>query len=120
VPISPCVDLWTALRVTTGQHFQITPGSDLTAGIRETGTPDRKARAAVRYREDTPWELARARVAVAAWRDRNPAGTGEDLIADIGPQFHRDYGVVLRAVLFAIDRYWARQVTGIPAEERRR
>ena len=68
----------------------------------------------MRYREDTPGELARARAAVAAWRDRNPAGTGEELIATIGRQFHRDYGVVLRAVLFAVDRYRARQVTGIP------
>jgi hypothetical protein len=49
----------------------------------------------VRYREDTPEELARARAAVAAWRDRNPTGTGEDLISAIGHQFHRDYGVVL-------------------------
>ena len=78
---------------------------------------DRKARDAVRYREDTPGELARARAAVAAWRDQNPAGTGEDLLAAIGHQFHRDYGVVLRAVLFAVDRHRARQVTGIRAEE---
>jgi hypothetical protein len=78
----------------------------------------KEARNAVRYRDDTPGELARARVAVAAWRDRNPAGTGEDLLAAIGHQFHRDYGVVLRAVLFAVDRHQARQVTGIRAEER--
>lgn len=80
---------------------------------------DREARDAVRYREDTPGELDRARAAVAAWRDRNPDGTGEDLLAAIGHQFHRDYGVVLRAVLFAVDRHRARQVTGIRAEERR-
>jgi hypothetical protein len=49
---------------------------------------------------------------------RNPAGTGEDLTAAIGHQFHQDYGVVLRAVLFAVDQHRARQVTGIPAEER--
>ena len=73
----------------------------------------------MRYREDTAGELARAREAVAAWRGRNPAGTGEELIAAIGDQFHRDYGVVLRAVLFAVDRHRARQVTGIPAEEQR-
>ena len=73
----------------------------------------------MRYREDTPGELARARAAVAAWRDRNPTGTGEEMLAAIGRQFHRDYGVVLRAVLFAVDRRLARQVTGIPAEERR-
>ena len=118
MPIPPGVDLWTALRVTTGQHFQATPGKGLTAGIRQTRTRDREAQAVVRYREDTPGELARARAAVAAWRDRNPAGTGEDLLSAIGHQFHRDYGVVLRAVLFAVDRHRARQVTGIPGMER--
>jgi hypothetical protein len=112
------VDLWTVLRVTTAQHFQATPGKGLTAGIRQTRTPDRKAQAVVRYREDTPGELARARAAVAAWRDRNPAGTSEDLLGAIGHQFHRDHGVVLRAVLFAVDRHRAHQVTGIPGMER--
>lgn len=73
----------------------------------------------MRYREDTPGDLARARAAVAARRDRNPAGTGEELLAAIGHQFHRDCAVVLRAVLFAVDRHRARQITGIPAEERR-
>jgi len=113
------MDLWTVLRVTTGQQFQATPGKGLTAGIRQTRTSDRKAQATVRYRENRAEDLARARAAVAAWRDRNLAGSGEELIADIGHQFHRDYGVVLRAVLFAVDRHRARQVTGIPAEERR-
>lgn len=80
---------------------------------------DREARDAVRYREETPGELTRARAAVAAWRDRNPARTGEDLLTEIGHRFHRGYGVVLRAVLFAVDRYQTRQVTGIRAEERR-
>ncbi|MGD0607142.1 MAG: hypothetical protein ABSA53_26610 [Streptosporangiaceae bacterium] len=72
----------------------------------------------MRYREDTPELLARARAAVAAWRDQNPAGTGEEFVAAIGHQFHPNYGVVLRALLFAVDRHRARQVTGIPAEER--
>ena len=80
----------------------------------------KEARDAVRYREDNPGELARARAAVAVWRSRNPAGTGEDLLAEIGHQFHQDYGVMLRAVLFAVDRHQARQVTGIHAEERQR
>jgi len=71
--------------------------------------------ATVRYRENTVGELARARAAVAAWRDRNSGGTAEDLIAAIGGQFNRDYG----AVLFAVDRHRAHQVSGIPATERR-
>ena len=73
----------------------------------------------MRYREDTPGDLARARAAATAWRERNPAGTGEELLAAIGRQFHRDYGVVRRAALFAVDRHRARQATGIAAEERR-
>jgi hypothetical protein len=72
----------------------------------------------VRYREDTSGELVRARAAVAAWRDPNRGGTGEDLITTIGRQFHQDYGVALRAVLFAVDRHRARQVTGISGMER--
>jgi hypothetical protein len=37
----------------------------------------------------------------------------DELVAAVGHQFHRDYGVVLRAVLFAVDRQRAREVTGI-------
>ncbi len=57
-------------------------------------------------------ELDRARAAVMAWRDQHPAGTGEDLIAAVGRQFHRDYGAVLRALLVAVDRHRAREITG--------
>jgi hypothetical protein len=66
----------------------------------------------VRFREDSPADLDRARAAVTAWRDQNPTGTCEELIAAVGRQFHRDYGVVLRAVLFAVDRHRAREITG--------
>ena len=55
----------------------------------------------------------RVRTAVASWRDQNPAGNAEELIAAIGRRFHRDYDVVLRAVLFAVERHRARQVTGV-------
>jgi hypothetical protein len=67
----------------------------------------------VRFREDNSADLARARSAVTAWRDQNPAGMGDELVAAVGRQFHRDYSVVLRAVLFAVDRHRAREVTGI-------
>jgi hypothetical protein len=66
----------------------------------------------VRFREDHSRELASARAAVAAWREQNPGGTTEDLVAAIGHQFHPDYGVVLRALLFAADRHQARVITG--------
>ncbi|MGO9187449.1 MAG: hypothetical protein ACLP8X_03160 [Streptosporangiaceae bacterium] len=66
----------------------------------------------MRFREDNPQEMARARAAVAAWRGQHPGGTSEELVAAIGHQFHPDYGVVLRALLFAADRHQAHQVTG--------
>jgi hypothetical protein len=67
----------------------------------------------MRFRDGNPTELTRARAAVAGWRDQNPAGDAEELIAAIGHQFHRDYEVVLRAVLFAVDLHRGRQVIGI-------
>jgi len=68
----------------------------------------------VRFREDNPEDLERARGGVAAWRDQNPEGTADQLVAALGAGFHRDYGPVLRALLFAADRHRARAVTGIP------
>ena len=55
----------------------------------------------MRYRENKPEDLMRARVAVAAWRDQHPQGTAEQLVQDLGGQFHRDYGVVLRGMAAA-------------------
>ena len=70
----------------------------------------------MRFREDNPQELSRARAAVGAWRDRNPGGTAGQLVAELGGQFHRDYGPVMRAVLFAADRHQVRSITGIAIE----
>jgi len=70
----------------------------------------------VRFREDRPADLVRVRSAVAAWRQRHPQGSANQLLADLGGQFHPDYGVVLRAVLFAVDRHQAREITGVTAE----
>ena len=67
----------------------------------------------MRFREDTADELARARVAVGAWREANPAGSYEQVVAALGHGFHRDYGPVLRAVLYVVDKHRAHQVTGI-------
>ncbi|MGA2828127.1 MAG: hypothetical protein ABSF03_18645 [Streptosporangiaceae bacterium] len=58
----------------------------------------------MRFREDKAADLERARAAVAQWREQHPAGTDEQLIAALGSQFHPDYGPVLRAVLFTLDR----------------
>ena len=67
----------------------------------------------MRFRDDNPADLARACTAVTAWRDRNPAGMSDELVAAVGRQFHSDYEVVLRGVLFALDRRRAGEVTGI-------
>jgi len=65
----------------------------------------------VRFREDNPEDLARARAEVAAWREQNPAGTAEALLIAVGHRYHPDYGVVLRGVLFAVDRHRAYEIT---------
>jgi hypothetical protein len=67
----------------------------------------------MRFRDDDPADLARARAVVTTWRGQNPAGTSDEMVATVDRRFHRDYGVVLRAVLFALDRHRAREVTGI-------
>jgi len=58
----------------------------------------------MRFREDKPGDPARARAAVAEWREQNPAGTEDQLIKAVGSDFHSEYGPVLRAALFAVDR----------------
>ena len=67
----------------------------------------------MRFREDNPADLARARTAVTAWRNQNPAGTSDELAAAVDRQFHPAYGAVLGAMLFAVDGHRAREVTGI-------
>ena len=71
----------------------------------------------MRYRENKPENLMRARTAVAAWRVQHPQGTAEQLVWDLGGQFHRDYGVVLRAVPFAADSHAAKITAGLSAVE---
>ncbi len=67
----------------------------------------------MRFREDRPEDLIRARSAMAAWRQQHPQGTAEQLVADLGSQLHRDYGVVLRAVLFVVDSHAAKITAGL-------
>ncbi len=67
----------------------------------------------MRFREDHPEDLDRARKEVAAWRERNPQGNAEQMLADLGRLFHPDYGPVLRSVLFSTDLHSAKIATGI-------
>jgi hypothetical protein len=71
----------------------------------------------VRFREDKPEDLARARAAVAAWREQHPQGTYDQLTADLGAGFHSDYGPVLRSVLFALESRDAKVTAGMPVIE---
>jgi len=45
----------------------------------------------VRFRDEKPGDLDRARTAVAAWRADHPAGTADDLVAAVGPAFHPEW-----------------------------
>ncbi len=68
----------------------------------------------MRFREDSPGDLARVRAEVAAWRARYPQGTPAQLAEAVGATFPvRDWGVVLRGILFAVDRHQARNITGV-------
>jgi hypothetical protein len=72
----------------------------------------------VRYRDDKPADLERARAAVREWRAGHPEGTAAQLVDEVGVQFHTDWAPVLRAILFVVDRHAARVVTGITGGSR--
>lgn len=67
----------------------------------------------MRYREDNPEDLDRARSAVRKWRAEHPQGTAEQLVADLGSQFPSGYEPVLRGVLAALKLHGAKIVTGV-------
>lgn len=71
----------------------------------------------MRFRDDKPGDIERAREAVRGWREQNPRGTAEQLVTDLIGQFHPDYGPVLRGVLFAVDSHGAKIATGVSIQE---
>jgi hypothetical protein len=66
----------------------------------------------VRFRDEKPGDVERTREVVRGWRAANPQDTPEQLLADVGHQFHSDWAPVLRSVLITVDRHRAREVTG--------
>jgi hypothetical protein len=72
----------------------------------------------VRWRDLKTADLVRAREAVATWRADHPQGTADEMVGAVGSAF-RDEGwsVVLRGILFAVDRHNARNLTGIITEQ---
>ncbi len=67
----------------------------------------------MRFREDKPEDLERARAAVRQWRAEHSEGTAEQLVEQVGARLHPDWAPVLRAMLYVVDRHAARGVTGI-------
>lgn len=74
----------------------------------------------MRFRDDKPGDIDRAREAVREWREQHPQGTAEQLVTDLIGQFHPDYGPVLRAVLFSVDSHDAKISTGVSIIEETR
>ena len=68
----------------------------------------------MRFRDEKPGDMDRAREAVRQWRARHPAGTPDQLVTDIGGDFHYgEWAPVLRSLLYLEDRHTARAVCGI-------
>lgn len=67
----------------------------------------------MRFREDNPEDLDRARDLVKKWRDEHPQGTPGEMAAALANQFRDGYEPVLRGVLAALELHGAKIVTGI-------
>ena len=68
----------------------------------------------MRYRENKPEDLKRARTAVAARRGRIRGEQLNSSSRTCAASSTAIYGVVLRAVLFAVDSHAAKATTGVP------
>ena len=84
----------------------------LAAILSEKARPGAQGRA-MRYREDTPAEQARARTAVEEWREQNPGGTTRSWSARSAASSTR-ITPLCSAALFAADRDQARSSPGTP------
>ncbi len=73
----------------------------------------------MRFRDDRPGDLDRARAAVAEWREMHPRGTVDELVADVGREFRREYAVVLRGVFYTGDRDGSQPADDTDCVERR-
>lgn len=69
--------------------------------------------AADRWRDENPDERERRREAVRAWREANPDGSADEMVAELGGQFRPGWEPVLRATLFRMDLHDAKVTTGV-------
>ena len=67
----------------------------------------------MRFHEDSPEDLARARKAAGEWREQHLQDTQAEFVTAAGVGFHKEYAPVLRAVLFAADSRDAKNTTGV-------
>jgi len=64
------------------------------------------------WERDTPELRERVRMAVAGWRQRHPLGNYGEMVSALWPYFpFKEFDVVLRGFLTAIDRHDARETT---------
>ena len=67
----------------------------------------------MRFRDEKPGDMDRAREVVREWRAQHPDGAPDQLVADIGDEFHHgEWAPVLRSILQVADRHAARVVPG--------
>jgi hypothetical protein len=65
------------------------------------------------WEKDTPELRERVRMAVAGWRQLHPQGSYGEMVSTLWPDFpFKEFDVVLRGFLTAIDRHDAREITG--------
>lgn len=67
----------------------------------------------MRFRDDDPEDLDRARRLVREWRAGHPTGTAVEMVAALASEFRPGYEPVLRGVLAALELHGAKIVTSI-------
>jgi hypothetical protein len=68
----------------------------------------------MRFREDKAEDRTRARAEVATWREQHLDGTVEEMLAALGPRFHKDYSPLLRVAFFRAGERRAGEGAGSP------
>lgn len=68
----------------------------------------------MRFRDLKNSDLERARTAVAEWRAGHPDGSTDEMLGAVGAAFGGEgWSVILRGMLFAVDRHNAHNLTGV-------
>lgn len=66
------------------------------------------------WKQNTADLRDKTRQAVFAWMTANPEGSYVEMVVGLWPQFpYKNYDIVLRGILFAVDQQDSRPVTGV-------